>query len=215
MYIRVGSAIFILLNVSIYFIFPTFYSSYVLSVAHDIMKLYTRVEMTIKFLSTNLIYFRNFEHIKSKYIKLLINGTIMSDTDTDDSNWEYIIKRIITENETQNIIHTRETITSSISIKPVACKYKFISMKISIQYVENDEFIDYDISMNDGINNYYFSNNRINYGVIWFLLKEQHNIISHQFYPRYNGLIIDHHADVELFTDKQELLLNESDYILT
>ena len=90
------------------------------------------------------------------------------------------------------------------------CKFSFISInvKLFVDYKEKS----YAIKLINDSENYYIVGNKINRLIICYLLKQQHGIIRDKIISEYRLELIDHNVDMKTLTERDEIVLNETDY---
>jgi len=90
------------------------------------------------------------------------------------------------------------------------CKFSFISLNVRL-------FVDckaksYVIKLSNDSENYYVVGNKINRFIICYLLKQQHGITCDKIMQEYILELIDQNVNMKTLTEKDEIILNETDY---
>lgn len=90
------------------------------------------------------------------------------------------------------------------------CKFSFISVNVKIIRNKKEEL--YSISLSNDNENYYIVGNKINKLFIYYLMKKLYNVIFDENNYEYNLILIDQNANIQTFSEKEEIILNENDY---
>jgi hypothetical protein len=90
------------------------------------------------------------------------------------------------------------------------CEFSFIS--INVRLFVDSKAKSYSIKLANDSENYYVIGNKINRFIICYLLKKQHGIVCDDLTENYVLEIIDQNVNMKTLTEKDEIILNETDY---
>jgi len=90
------------------------------------------------------------------------------------------------------------------------CEFSFISISVKL-FVDCKEK-SYPVKLSNDSENYYVIGNKINRLIICYLLKKQHGIVCDEITREYTLELIDHNVNMKTLTEKDEIILNETDY---
>jgi len=205
--------------------FPNFYNLLILNGSLYIIFIYSKCEIYIK-----KIYNNKQIQLLIKNIKKIINNdnfeieVIRSNKIILNTNKKYINMYKLPELLVDFILFNDYTNTSDLLPKTnkiifykiyktplnynyTICKFSFISL---IMVVDD---ITYQIKLSNDVENYYIVGNKINVLILSYLLKIQHNIIKK--IQSYTLTLIDNNINMITITEKDEILFNENDYIIS
>jgi len=90
------------------------------------------------------------------------------------------------------------------------CNFSFISINVRL-FVDSKAKL-YPIKLANESENYYVTGNKINRFIICYLLKIQHGIVCDDLTENYVLELIDQNVNMKTLTEKDEIVLNETDY---
>ena len=189
------------------------------NVSYNIVHTYSRLEIIIKNIvkNKNVQYFLNkieeIQNYSKGDIEIIDSNKVLFSTKIGNLyshfplNYNFIIytDREIKKNKPYNKV-IFYNIPQSIEYK--LCDFHMISIYITIKFSE----IKYKIDLLTETENYYIVNNRINKLLLCYLLKKQYGIILDEINCEYTLDIIDQNVNFKNFTEKDEIILYETNY---
>ena len=207
--------------------FPQFYNLLILNGSLYIIFIYSKCEIYIKKIYNNKqiqLFIKNIkkhtnnddkfeiEVIRSNKIILNTNKNYINMYKLPDLLVDFIIFNDYTNTcdllPKINKIIFYKNYKNPLNYNYIICKFSFISLLMVV-----DDDINYQIKLSNDMENYYIVGNKINLLILSYLLKIQHNIIKK--IQSYTLTIIDHNINMITITEKDEILFNENDYIIT
>ena len=203
--------------------YPSEYQLVLLKTSFYVILMYSYTELFFKktYNRPELLWLRDLiESMKDKSeIEIVDNNGIVTTTSKDDFHTRDIRKGdfiIFSDYEgasTNANSKINKVLYNDVAHLPLdynynVCNFCFISVCVKLCGQEKT----YQIKLVTESENYYIVGNRINMGLICYLLKKQHNVTWDPVNSIYILDIIDHNIDIKSFSEKEEIILKEKDY---